>query len=86
MREEFRRKMREDIDLLRNLADALADLHDWAEVEYDCIKREEEEGLELAPMMTIGEYIRRAREECRAFDEYFVKKYGEEKSDGTKLS
>ena len=72
MREEFRRKMREDIDLLRNLVDALADLHDWAEVEYDCIKREEE-GLELAPMMTIGEYIRRAREECRAFDAKFKK-------------
>lgn len=76
MREEFRRKMREDIDLLRNLADALADLHDWAEVEYDCIKREEEEGLELAPMMTIGEYIRKARGECRAFDAYFEEKYG----------
>lgn len=76
MREEFRRKMREDIDLLRNLVDALADLRDWAEVEYDCIKREEEEGLELAPMMTIGEYIRKARGECRAFDAYFEEKYG----------
>lgn len=78
MRGEFQRKMREDIDLLRNLVDALADLHDWAEVEYDCIKQEEEEeeGLELAPMMTIGEYIRKARGECRAFDAYFEEKYG----------
>lgn len=85
MREEFRRNMREDVDLLRSLVDALDGLHEQAEVEYDSIEQAEEEGLELFPMMAIGQCIRSARTKCLAFDAYFEEKYGREKSDGAKL-
>lgn len=49
MREEFRRKMREDIDLLGQLVDALDGLREQAEVEFDSIEQAEEEGLEFSP-------------------------------------
>lgn len=49
MRDEFRRKMREDIDLLGSLIDALDGLHERAEAEFDGIEQAEEEGLELFP-------------------------------------
>lgn len=38
MREEFRRKMREDIDLLGQLVDALDGLHEQTEAEFDGIE------------------------------------------------
>ena len=86
MREEFRRKMRVDIDQLGSLVAALDGLREQAEAEFDGIEQAEEEGLELFPMMAIGRCIHSARTKCLAFDAYFEEKYGEEKSDGTKLS
>ena len=85
MREEFRRKMREDIDLLRSLVAALGDLHEQAEEAFYDMELAVEEGGEFAPMMAIGHRIRKAREECRAFDAYFEEKYGREKSDEKKV-
>lgn len=76
MREEFRHKMREDIDLLGQLVDALNGLHEQAEAEFDGIEQAEEEGLELFPMMAIGRCIHSARTKCLDFDAYFVEKYG----------
>lgn len=76
MREEFRRKMRVDIDQLGSLVAALDGLREQAEAEFDGIEQAEEEGWELVPMMAIGRCIHKAREACWAFDEYFVKKYG----------
>ena len=73
MRDEFRCKMREDIDLLGSLIDALDGLHEQAEAE--------EEGLELFPMMGVGRCIRSARTKCLAFDAYFEEKYGRKKSE-----
>ena len=43
MRDEFRCKMREDIDLLGSLIDALDGLHEQAEAEFDSIEQAEEE-------------------------------------------
>nr|DAJ20232.1 MAG TPA: hypothetical protein [Siphoviridae sp. ctjRi1] len=79
MREEFRRKMREDIDLLGSLVDTLNSLRERAEAGFDCIEQAEEEGWELAPMMDIGQRIHSARTKCLAFDAYFEEKYGAEK-------
>ncbi|WP_314639565.1 hypothetical protein [Stomatobaculum longum] len=78
MREEFRRKIRADIDQLGNLVAVLDGLRERAEEEYDGIEQAEEESLELIPMITIGEYIRSARTKCLAFDAYFEEKYGME--------
>ena len=61
MRDEFRCKMREDIDLLGSLIDALDGLHEQAEAEFDSIEQAEEEGLELFPMMGVGRCISSAR-------------------------
>jgi hypothetical protein len=85
MREEFRRKMREDIDMLGSLVDALDGLRERAGAGFDCIEQAEKEGWELAPMIDIGHCIHSARTKCLAFDAYFEEKYGEEKSDGAKL-
>lgn len=76
MRDEFRRKMREDIGLLGQLVDALDGLREQAEAEFDSIEQAEEEGLELFPMMGIGRCISSARTKCLAFDAYFEEKYG----------
>lgn len=76
MREEFRRKMREDIDLLGQLVDALDGLREQAEAGFDGIDQAEEEGLELFLMMAIGRCIHSARTKCLAFDAYFEEKYG----------
>ena len=78
--------MRVDIDQLGSLVTVLGDLHEQAETAFYDIEPAEEDGREFVPMMAIGHRIRKAREECRAFDAYFAEKYGEEKSDGTKLS
>lgn len=75
MREEFRRKMREDIDLLGQLVDALDGLREQAEAEFDGIEQAEEEGLEFFPMMAIGWCVHSARTKCLAFDAYFEEKY-----------
>lgn len=83
MRDEFRRKMREDIDLLGSLRDALDSLHEQAEAEFDGIEQAEEEGLELFPMMAIGRCVHSARTKCLAFDAYFVEKY-DTKEEGEK--
>lgn len=82
MSDEFRCKMREDIDLLGSLIDALDGLHEQAEAEFDSIEQAEEEGLELFPMMGVGRCISSARTKCLAFDAYFEEKYGKEKADG----
>ena len=76
MREEFRRKMREDIDLLGQLVDALDGLREQAEAKFDSIEQAEEEGLEFFPMMAIGWCVHSARTKCLAFDAYFEEKYG----------
>ena len=78
MREEYRRKMREDIDRLGSLVDALGGLHEQAEEAFDDIEQAEEEGREFVPMMAIGQRIHSARTMCRAFDAYFEEKYGSE--------
>lgn len=78
MRDEFRCKMREDIDLLGSLIDALDGLHEQAEAEFDSIEQAEEEGLELFPRMGVGRCISSARTKCLAFDAYFEEKYGAE--------
>lgn len=75
MREEFRRKMREDIDLLGSLVDALDGLREQAEAEFDGIEQAEAEGLELVHMMGVGHSISSARTKCLAFDAYFEEKY-----------
>lgn len=76
MKEGYRSRIREDIDLLKNLLDALDSLHEQAEAEFDSIEQAEEEGWELIPTLTIGQCIRSARTKCLAFDAYFVEKYG----------
>ena len=75
MRDEFRRKMREDIDLLGQLVDALDGLRERAEAGFDCIEQAEKKGWELVPMMAIGHCIHSARTKCLAFDAYFEEKY-----------
>lgn len=81
MRDEFRCKMREDIDLLGSLIDALDGLHERAEAEFDSIEQAEEEGWGLIPTLAIGQRIRSARTKCLAFDAYFEEKYGRKKSE-----
>ena len=82
MKEGYRNRIREDIDLLESLLDALDSLHEQAEAEFDSIEQAEEEGWELIPTLTIGRCISSARTKCLAFDAYFEEKYGKEKADG----
>lgn len=81
MKEGYRNRIREDIDLLGSLIDALDGLHEQAEAEFDSIEQAEEEGLELFPMMGVGRCISSARTKCLAFDAYFEEKYGRKKSE-----
>ena len=42
MKEGYRNRIREDIDLLESLLDALDSLHEQAEAEFDSIEQAEE--------------------------------------------
>ena len=78
MRKEFLTEVRADVSRLEELLRKLEDLHEKTVDDLDALERAdaEDDGTELVYLLAISTGNHKAREECWAFDEYFVKKYG----------